>query len=80
MLIRKSKPSDQDVRVEVRGHYGKIAAEFSGSDAASCCEPSGSGTVNVVSQLYQTTDVEGLPPEVTGLSLGCGDPVTLASL
>ncbi len=80
MLIRKSKPSDQDVRVQVRGHYGKIAAEFSGSDAASCCEPSGSGTVNVVSQLYQTTDVEGLPPEVTGLSLGCGDPVTLASL
>ena len=31
-------------------------------------------------KMYDTLDVGSLPEEVTGLSLGCGDPVTLASL
>ena len=31
-------------------------------------------------QIYETSDASGLPDEVTGLSLGCGDPVTLATL
>jgi arsenite methyltransferase len=31
-------------------------------------------------QLYETPEVLELPIEVTALSLGCGDPVTLASL
>jgi ubiquinone/menaquinone biosynthesis C-methylase UbiE len=30
--------------------------------------------------LYESSDVNELPLDVTGLSLGCGDPVTLASL
>jgi SAM-dependent methyltransferase len=30
--------------------------------------------------IYETTDVQSLPEEVTGLSAGCGDPITLASL
>jgi SAM-dependent methyltransferase len=30
--------------------------------------------------MYDTSDVKDLPEEVTNLSLGCGDPVTLASL
>jgi SAM-dependent methyltransferase len=33
-----------------------------------------------VALMYDTPDVGQLPEEVTGLSLGCGDPVTLASL
>jgi ubiquinone/menaquinone biosynthesis C-methylase UbiE len=33
-----------------------------------------------VTQLYETDDLMSLPDDVTGLSLGCGDPVTLASL
>jgi ubiquinone/menaquinone biosynthesis C-methylase UbiE len=33
-----------------------------------------------VTLLYETGDVTELPPEVTQLSLGCGDPVTLATL
>jgi SAM-dependent methyltransferase len=30
--------------------------------------------------MYETPEVIDLPEEVTGISLGCGDPVTLASL
>ena len=74
--------SEQDLRSEVRDHYGRIASEFSGQEAASCCGPGAkeSSAFNFVSKLYDTPDVASLPAEVTGLSLGCGDPVTLASL
>jgi len=79
-----------DIRIHVREHYGKIAADFSPSVKASCCEPAvaddsccgPSGTISLdqIETLYQAPEVSELPDEVTGLSLGCGDPVTLASL
>ena len=34
----------------------------------------------MVEGLYETPDVAELPFDVTGMSLGCGDPVTLATL
>ncbi len=79
-----------DVRTFVRERYGRIAEDFSPGDSASCCEPSAAGccgpeaaaTINLdqVASLYETPAVHDLPEEVTGLSLGCGDPVTLANL
>jgi len=48
-----------------------------------CCGPAGDLTPEQlagVKQLYETPDVLELPQEVTGISLGCGDPVTLAAL
>ena len=90
MAVKEKKMSEKDVRSEVRKHYGKIAEEFSGAVAASCCAPSESSCgcsptderteMSLVSQIYETTDVMTLPDDVTGLSLGCGDPVTLATL
>lgn len=81
---------NEDIRVHVRERYGRIAAEVQPDQRASCCGPaeaasdccSPEGTVNLdqVITLYETPDVTELPSEVTGLSLGCGDPVTLASL
>jgi SAM-dependent methyltransferase len=74
-----------DVRSFVRERYGKIAEEFKPSGgAASCCGPSDSGccsgdTSGFV-RLYETPEAATLPEEVSGLSLGCGDPITLASL
>ena len=76
-----------DIRTVVRERYGKIASQGTGG----CCDPSASqgdsccssdeGVLSPqVVQLYETPDVAGLPTEVTELSLGCGDPVTLASL
>ncbi len=90
MPTDEPKLSDQDVRSEVRGHYGRIASEFAEQGAASCCGPAESScgcspdvehtAMNFVSKLYETPEVDNLPLDVTGLSLGCGDPVTLASL
>jgi arsenite methyltransferase len=73
-----------DVRTAVREQYGQIARNAD-SGAASCCEPScgcGDAEANnsIVEELYETDAVNDLPIEVTGISLGCGDPVTLAEL
>jgi arsenite methyltransferase len=89
-MTTHEKPEElTDVRSYVRERYGKIAQDFSPQTAASCCSPAASessccgsepsATVISADQLYEM-DVSGLPDEVTGLSLGCGDPVTLASL
>lgn len=89
----KSK-SQEDIRPFVRERYGKIASDFTAGAAASCCSPSSGASSsgccgsseastslpdNVV-RLYEIPEAADLPPEVTGLSLGCGDPVTLAAL
>lgn len=47
----------------------------------SCCDPAGSVEGSGVAQLfYQATDIADLPDSVTNISLGCGDPITLANL
>jgi len=74
----------KDVRRAVRQQYGQIARDFGGT-AASCCGPSdccgdGASNVSMAQVLYETPDVAELPFDVTGMSLGCGDPVTLAEL
>ena len=79
-----------DVRSAVREHYGQIAEQSVGS-RASCCSPQSDGSSGCCTpgdgpandafvRLYETPEVMNLPVEVTALSLGCGDPVTLASL
>jgi SAM-dependent methyltransferase len=82
-MTSKAKPSE-DVRSFVRERYGKIAETFQPGAAASCCRPTNSeccsGTSSNLIQIYETPEAAQLPAEVTGLSLGCGDPVTLASL
>jgi SAM-dependent methyltransferase len=74
----------EQIRKAVRQRYGQIAREFDGA-SASCCGPSdccGDAEANLIAveQLYETPEVTDLPVDVTGLSLGCGDPVTLAAL
>jgi arsenite methyltransferase len=73
------------VRSAVRQRYGQIARDFDPGHKAACCGPSDccQGTELVPSNvqlLYETPDVTELPVDVTGISLGCGDPVTLAAL
>ena len=89
-MVAKIKESQEDIREHVRKHYGNIAADFKGESQASCCEPAdlssgccGPGDtvpIDQIAMLYETPEASDLPFEVTGLSLGCGDPVTLASL
>ena len=90
MTENKGTGNNQDIRTQVRDHYGSIAAEFEAIGGAACCGPdetscgcspaTGVNDIELVSKIYENPDVESLPDEVTGLSLGCGDPVTLASL
>jgi arsenite methyltransferase len=61
----------------VQERYGAIA---SGTQESCCgtstdCCPDGCGI-----SLYDEQALAGLPVDVTGLSLGCGDPVAIASL
>lgn len=75
-----------DVRIHVRQHYGQIAAESkpqapsSCCSSSSCCSPGDVVPLDQVSMIYDVPDISELPSEVTSLSLGCGDPITLASL
>jgi SAM-dependent methyltransferase len=62
------------VHEAVRQHYGSIAVQNS-----SCCGPTSADCGCNVS-LYDDSLTAGLPVDVTGLSLGCGDPVTIADL
>jgi arsenite methyltransferase len=45
-----------------------------------CCHPGQENTLDIGTKGYSADNLASLPSEVTGLSLGCGDPVTLASL
>ena len=73
----QEKPTD--IRTTVRQHYGDAAASFQPKASTSCCgskDPVGL----TASKLYPISELDTLPEEVTGLSMGCGDPITLASL
>jgi arsenite methyltransferase len=71
--------NDEVVRDAVREHYAAeaVAASCCGSSpskaANSCCDPTSS-------KLYPEELLTQLPDDVTSFSLGCGDPITLASL
>ncbi len=76
------KLATENVHEAVRQRYGRIAEEFKATDMGcgcgdpldssdSCCDPS--------SDLYEI-DLANLPADITQLSLGCGDPITLARL
>jgi len=73
-----------DVRSAVREHYGKAASDFKPTPTRCCGAPAKveaqPQSNSAVSQIYETPEVNSLPEDVTGLSMGCGDPITLASL
>ncbi len=81
-----------DIHEAVREHYGAIARSAATSVVSSCCGPSldvpvqssccGTSESSGCSSasLYDPAMLEGLPIDVTGLSLGCGDPISIASL
>jgi SAM-dependent methyltransferase len=77
--------SPDQIHEEVRQRYGRIAEAFKvdvrASDApASCCDNSGSAASCCDDSALYDADTSWLPADVTGLSLGCGDPITLAEL
>ncbi|MBC8508162.1 MAG: arsenite methyltransferase [Anaerolineales bacterium] len=86
---RTKTENPADIRSAVRERYGSIAEKFQpgqqadcgcGPADSSCCSPDGEVQLDSIAHLYEDSDAFDLPSEVTDLSLGCGDPVTLASL
>lgn len=79
--------STEKIHAVVQERYGQIAEQFQPQSQASCCGGDSSSACcgetavggDYGSQVYQT-DLSQLPASVTGLSLGCGDPITLAEL
>jgi arsenite methyltransferase len=79
-----------DIRSKVRERYGAIAQRSlvekepgcgCSPTQTSCCSSKDEATqLDTVAHLYEDPDVADLPEEVTDISLGCGDPVTLAAL
>ncbi len=60
----------------IRTYYGMIAQQAGKAccgerSGASCCSPA---------VIYDASLLAELPPDIAGLSLGCGDPLTIASL
>ncbi|MBN1429532.1 MAG: arsenite methyltransferase [Anaerolineae bacterium] len=69
-----------DVHEAVRGHYGAIAQK-AGTGQSTCCSSSqDTAGCSCAPTLYDDLLLKGLPADVTGLSLGCGDPITIAGL
>ncbi len=70
------------IHAAVRDHYSAIAqkADEPVLVASSCCESAQATTSCCEPKFYHDALLEDLPVDVTGLSLGCGDPVTIASL
>ena len=90
MSDEEKNEGSEDERSKVRQQYGRIATEFDVEERASCCGPAETSScgcgpaqeinIDLVSKMYEAADLSDLPEDVTGISLGCGDPVTLASL
>lgn len=91
--MSKVQSSSTNIRTAVRERYSTFAEKIGAGEQASCC---GSGATTASSccggeadavkigeaiSLYDTAQsVADLPASVTDMSLGCGDPVTLAAL
>ncbi|MCC6613705.1 MAG: arsenite methyltransferase [Anaerolineae bacterium] len=65
--------TNDTIHEKVQERYGAIAS----GTAASCC---GDDCCSTPVTLYDAQMLEGLPVDTVGLSLGCGDPVTIAGL
>lgn len=76
--------TNEQIHEAVQEQYGRIAENFTPKltvldDSANCCSPQDGSSDCCGSDLYDV-DLNALPTDVTGLSLGCGDPIALASL
>jgi arsenite methyltransferase len=85
MSTKPIQGSPEDIRSAVRQRYGQHAAKSSSrtnccSQTSCCGSQEDPAPLDTISKLYEVPDAATLPTEVTELSLGCGDPITLATL
>jgi arsenite methyltransferase len=70
----------EKIHEEVKARYGRIADEYKLEVQASCCGDGAATTSACCETDLYDVDISELPADVTGLSLGCGDPIALAEL
>ena len=76
----------EEIREAVRARYAqaitlKTGCCGSGPPGSGCCGGDPLNQVDLISgNLYQNTDLEGLPEDLIGASFGCGNPTLLAQL
>lgn len=75
-------PSASELRTIVRANYAAAATRAGAGKKASCCGPDccGADTDPITSNLYEQSQVSGLPAGAVLASLGCGNPTALAEL
>jgi arsenite methyltransferase len=72
-----------EVREQVKQHYGDLARRSEQIEGGSCC---GCGTsccdspISNARLLYETENLSGLPEEAVSFSFGCANPLLLAGL
>jgi arsenite methyltransferase len=72
----------------VKAHYGAVARQVTGGEsvtqgcgaAGGCCGPTTERGDPITADLYDHSDVAGLPANALLASLGCGNPTALAEL
>lgn len=73
--------SEQDIQEVVKQKYGQAAKHAAAGGVASCC---GGGDLSccdpITRDLYDSTQIAGLPEKAVAASLGCGNPTALAEL
>ncbi len=75
-----------DIKEVVREKYAEAARRVTSGGGSSCCSTSCCGTGQeiaadpITSNLYQPSEVGGLPEAAVLASLGCGNPTALAEL
>jgi SAM-dependent methyltransferase len=72
--------TEQVIKEEVRKRYGKAATRAREKSADSGCCGGSSDANTISSNLYTTDEIRELPQEAIVASLGCGNPVAIASL
>lgn len=83
--MTKDKPfsTNFEIKKVVREHYARAVTSMPKDKSCGCgsgCCSSDSASFSSVQKLYEDPDVGELPEDVTSISLGCGDPVSLAAL
>lgn len=72
-----------DVHQIVRERYGAAATRAAEGSASACCGASCCGAEErdpITSDLYEASQVQGIPAEAVLASLGCGNPTALETL
>jgi SAM-dependent methyltransferase len=81
--ISMTEHEPEEIRQKVREYYTAAAEERASTSSCGCCcggSDEAEPCCGETSSLYEEEMLANLPKEVTELSLGCGDPVTLTAL